>query len=118
LKTLIALIVVLFSTLPALADEADVEMVSARQIDGLWQFDVTATHPDTGADHMLNSIGVFTVDGKELAQIDVKRPSVGSATVTYRIPDVLIPKGLGRVIILAQCSVDGWAHSGIAIDLR
>ncbi len=117
MKVLFALVTALFLATPALADEAEITMVAARQIDGLWQFDVTVKHPDTGAEHMLRSIAVFT-DETILARISVQRPSVGFATVTYRIPGVAVDGTLDEVMLRAECSVDGWSKSGIPIALR
>jgi len=117
LKALFALVTALFLAAPAFAEEAAITMVAARQVDGLWQFDVTVEHPDSGAEHMLKAIAVFSGD-TILARIDVPRPSVGFSTVTYRIPGVVVDVGLDEVMLRALCSVDGWSESGIPITLR
>lgn len=117
MNKILALLITLIFALPAFADDVDVLMVKATQSDGLWNFEITVHHPDAGAEHMMDSIAIFTPDDVQLATAEIPKPSIGVLKVTAQIRDLLIAEGLEYVIIRGHCNSDGWTHEGIIIAL-
>ncbi len=117
MKTMLAILLTLTLSLPALADEVEVLMVKATQTDGLWLFSVTVQHPDASSDHMMNSIAIFLPDETKLATADIPMPSIGADHVSAQVKGVAIPEGVEYIIIRGHCSSDGWTHEGIIISL-
>lgn len=117
MKNLFAILVALTLSLPVYADEVDVLMVKAMQHDGMWQFNITVHHPDSGNDHMVDSIAIFTPDGTEITTIAVPTPHVGAEHVTIMITDIPLAQGTEYIMIRGHCNKDGWAHEGVMIYL-
>jgi len=117
-KTLITFLIALTTALPTLADEVEIRMVQAMQSNGLWKFEITVYHPDTGANHMYNSVAIFTPDETQIGYADVPMPSVGADHVTTQVLDVKIPEDVEYILIKGKCSDYGWTHEGVIIALR
>ena len=122
MKTLIAFLfaatTALSAALPALADEVEIRMVQAMQSDGLWKFEITVYHPDSGDEHMYSSIAIFTPDETQIGYADVPTPSIGADHVTTQVLNVAIPEDVEYIVIRGKCSDYGWTHDGIIIALR
>ncbi len=100
-------------TLTALATTAEadppvIEAVKASQQNGLWRFDVTLSHPDTGWDHYADGWRVVAPDGTVLGLRVLAHPHVNEQPFTRGLTGVKIPDHLTKVYIEAKCSRDGW----------
>lgn len=113
-----AIIVLLLTVLPATAGDVSLLMVRAKFSNGYWHFHVTAHHPDTGHEHMLDTVTVFSPDGDVLGTSVLSRPSYGSDHISTKIMNVTIPSEIDHVLIKAHCNVDGWSEPGMVIDLH
>lgn len=118
MKKLIAFLIAAITALPAFADEVEIRMVQAMQSNGLWKFEITVYHPDTGTDHMYNSVAIFTPNETQIGSADVPTPSIGADHVTTQVLDVHIPEEVEYILIRGKCSDYGWTHDGIVIALR
>lgn len=118
MKILIAALIALTLPLPALSAEVEIRMVQAMQSDGLWKFKITVYHPDTGVDHMYNSVAIFTPDETRIGYADVPNPSIGAGNVTTQVLGVTIPEDLEYIIIRGKCNDYGWTQTGTIIALR
>jgi hypothetical protein len=102
---------------PASAGEADVVAVEvAPQSPGVWRFDVTVRHGDTGWDHYADAWEVLSPDGTVLATRVLLHPHENEQPFTRSLPQVKIPKGVEQVILRAHDSVHG--HGGIEMTVR
>jgi len=117
-KLLIAALIALTIPLPALSAEVEIRMVQAMQSDGLWKFKVTVYHPDTGADHMYNSLAIFSPDETRIGYAEIPTPSIGAENVTTQVLNVDIPEDFDYIIIRGKCNDYGWAQDGVMIALR
>jgi hypothetical protein len=85
-----------------------VEDVKASHQNGLWRFDVTLSHPDTGWDHYADGWQVVAPDGTVLGLRVLTHPHVTEQPFTRGLSGVSLPDHLTRVYIEAKCSRDGW----------
>ena len=107
-KLLIVLIAV-SSVAPASAGSADVVAVHVIQTGpGLYRFDVTVRHPDTGWDHYADTWDVVGPDGRVLATRTLLHPHVDEQPFTRSLGGVRLPATIGRVTIRAHDNVDGF----------
>ena len=93
----------------ALADDAVIETVEARQSGSTWTFSVTLKHGDTGWNHYADLWQVFTPDGKLLGERVLLHPHVEEQPFTRSLSGVEIPDGIDEVVIRARDSVHGVA---------
>ena len=93
------------------AGEADVVGVSVKKsASGIYGFDVTVKHADTGWDHYADNWEVVGPDGTVIDRRVLFHPHVGEQPFTRSIPRVEVPDGVRSVIIRAHDSVHG--HGG------
>lgn len=118
MKLLIAALIALTLPLPARAAEVEIRMVQAMQSDGLWKFKITVYHPDSSAEHMYNSIAIFTPDETRIGYAEVPTPSIGADNVTTQVLNVTIPEDLEYIIVRGKCNDYGWTQTGTIIALR
>jgi len=93
------------------AGEADVVGVAVKKsVSGIYGFDVTVKHADTGWDHYADNWEVVGLDGAVIDRRVLFHPHVGEQPFTRSIPRVEIPVGVKSVVIRAHDSVHG--HGG------
>ncbi|SDX24682.1 hypothetical protein [Litoreibacter albidus] len=106
------------TALPALADQALIERVTARQSSNSWSFDVTISHPDTGWDHYADGWSVNAPDGTELGFRQLAHPHENEQPFTRSLSGVVVPEGVSEVIIRARDSVHGWSDKTYTVKLK
>ena len=115
----LALIALLMTSAPAIADPSDIVDAEARQnSDGRWNVSVTLRHPDTGWDHYADGWEVLSPDGTRLGYRELLHPHVHEQPFTRSLGGIEIPASLDHVMIRAKCSVDGWGEALYRLDLR
>ncbi|MBU2942450.1 hypothetical protein Q4525_15670 [Shimia thalassica] len=112
------LIFVLLMASPALAEAPVVENVQVQAVSGVWRFNVTLAHPDTGWDHYADGWRVETEDGSVLGTRELLHPHVDEQPFTRSLSGVSIPTGISTVFVRAKCSVDGWADTTVPVSLN
>ncbi len=105
-------------TSAALADQARVVEAEATASGGVWRFDVTISHPDTGWDHYANGWAVLDAEGNELGYRTLYHPHVDEQPFTRSLSGVQVPNGVDRVYIRADDSVHGPADELYEVILR
>ena len=103
---------------PALADQAKIERVTARQSGSGWSFNVTIRHPDTGWEHYADGWSVNTPDGTELGFRKLAHPHENEQPFTRSLSGVAIPEGINEVVIRARDSVHGWSDATYTVKLK
>lgn len=103
--------------LPAWADPASIEAVSARQSGDSWSFAVTLRHADTGWDDYADGWRVLAPDGTELGMRVLHHPHVDEQPFTRSLSSVQIPAGLTQVQIQARTNVEGWGDATVSVSL-
>ena len=111
-------IATLLLTSPALAGEAQVERVSARQSGNSWSFDVTVSHADTGWDHYADAWSVSAPDGTNLGTRKLAHPHETEQPFTRSLSGVVVPNGVNEVIIRARDNVHGWSSQSYTVKLK
>lgn len=102
----------------ALADPPRVVAASATsEGGGRWTISVTLEHPDTGWDHYASGWKVLAPDGTLLGQRDLTHPHVDEQPFERTLEGVAIPPGLGEVLIVARCTLDGWVAMPVILTL-
>lgn len=103
------------------ATAGDVEIVSAKagyQGPGLFRFEVTLKHADTGWDHYANRWRVLSTDGKTVyGTRKLLHPHVHEQPFTRALSNVRIPDGVTEVLISAQDSLHGVTKTGLRLSL-
>ncbi|PRY23763.1 hypothetical protein CLV78_104255 [Aliiruegeria haliotis] len=94
--------------LPAAADPAVIEDVTARPSGSGWTFSVTLRHGDTGWDDYADGWRVLSPDGTVLGTRVLAHPHENEQPFTRSLGGVAIPEGLGEVVIEASTSPEGW----------
>ncbi|MEW9918171.1 hypothetical protein AB2B41_01030 [Marimonas sp. MJW-29] len=103
---------------PAFADPPSISAVNAQQSGGLWRFDVTITHGDTGWDHYADGWRVLDPQGNELGVRNLAHPHVDEQPFTRSLSGVRVPDGVTEVDIQARDNVSGWAPTKRRVQLR
>jgi hypothetical protein len=102
----------------ALAGEADVVGVEARQGDnGTWRFDVTVAHADEGWDHYADLWEVVGPDGAVLGSRVLAHPHVDEQSFTRSLSGISIGETIGSVTVRARDSVHGFGGAEMTVDL-
>jgi hypothetical protein len=116
-KLLIVLIAV-SSVAPAFAGSADVVAVHVIQTGpGLYRFDVTVRHPDTGWDHYADKWDVVGPNGRVLATRTLLHPHVDEQPFTRSLGGVRLPATIGRVTVRAHDNVDGFGSLTQTVEI-
>jgi hypothetical protein len=103
----------------AYAGEADVVSVRAKATgDGVYRFDVSVRHDDTGWDHYANKWQVLAPDGRVLGTRELLHPHVDEQPFTRSLSGVGIPADITQVIIRAYDSVHDDGGAEIVVDLE
>jgi len=115
--TRIAVVLTLLTSMPALADPAEVLDITARASGDTWRFDVTIAHPDTGWDDYANGWRVELEDGTILGTRILHHPHVNEQPFTRSLSGVEIPAGVDQVMIRASTNVEGWGDTTTVFPL-
>ena len=91
------------STLAGEADILDVKV--SRQGSGIYGFEVTLKHADTGWKHYADGFIVVGPDGKQLGKRTLYHPHVNEQPFTRSLSGVKIPKDIKMVTIRAHDKV-------------
>ncbi len=98
-----------FAVAPAAAGEADVVAVNVVKTGaGVYRFDVTVRHADTGWEHYADAWEVLAPDGTVLARRILVHPHVDEQPFTRSLSGVKVPDGLNMVRIRARDKVHGY----------
>ena len=108
----------ILSASQAVADQAKIEDVTARQSGGAWTFSVTIRHGDTGWDHYADAWSVNAPDGTELGRRDLAHPHENEQPFTRSLSGVAVPPSVSEVIIRAHDSVHGWSDQTFKVKLK
>ncbi len=101
------------------AGEADVEQVRVRwEGPGLYRFDVTLRHGDTGWQHYADRWDVVGPDGAVLGARTLFHPHETEQPFTRALTGVRIPAGVSRVTIRAHDKVHGLGGRTISVELK
>ena len=101
-----------------------VEVRATRDQDGLWTFEVTVKHPDTGWDDYADGWDVVAPDGAVFKSSPadaftrtLAHPHVVEQPFTRAQSGIAIPDGVTRVIVRAHDIVDGFGGKTVTVDL-
>ena len=110
----------LIAALPAMvfSGEADVTGVEVRQTDsGIYHFDVTVRHDDTGWDHYADKWDVVAPDGTVLGTRTLYHPHVDEQPFTRSLSGVAIADTISEVSVRAHDSVHAYGGKTVTVAL-
>ena len=84
---------------------------------GVYRFDVTVAHGDTGWTHYANKWDVVAPDGTVLGTRELLHPHETEQPFTRSLSGVIIPPGVHRVTLRAHDFVHGYGGAEIMLDL-
>ena len=102
----------------ALAGEADV--IGAKvtpTAPGVYRFDVTVRHADSGWQHYADRWEVLAPDGAVLATRELLHPHETEQPFTRSLSGVRVPAGLETVRLRAHASVHGYGGKELVVDI-
>ena len=102
----------------AFADPAVIESVHASQRGGLWTFDVTISHADTGWSHFSDAWRILDKDGNQLAIRELIHPHVDEEPLTRSLSGIELPDGITSVDIQTRDTQSGWHSNKKTVQLR
>ncbi len=101
-----------------MAGEADVLAVEVHQTSsGVYRFDVTVKHDDTGWDHYADKWDVLDEQGEVLATRVLHHPHVNEQTFIRSLSGVKIPQDMKKVILRAHDYVHHYGGKTVIVDL-
>jgi hypothetical protein len=100
-------------------DYAQVRRVVARETSsGVWRFDVTLRHDDTGWDHYADEWQVLdAATGDILGTRKLAHPHVDEQPFTRSQSGIAIPPETSVVIVRGKCNVHGFGGREVEVDL-
>lgn len=112
------MLVPLLAAGPAAAGEADVTAVKVSKTgDGVYRFDVTVRHADTGWQHYADRWEVLSPDGEVLGTRVLAHPHVEEQPFTRSLGGVRVPAEIRTVRVRAGDSVHGTGGAEIDVAL-
>ena len=112
----VGLVVALSAT--AFAGEADVTSVEVRQTDrGIFHFDVTVRHDDSGWDHYADKWDVLAPDETVLGTRTLYHPHVDEQPFTRSLSGVEIAETISEVRVRAHDSVHAYGGKTVTVVL-
>ena len=100
------------------AGEADVVSAKAQKsADGVYSFQVTVKHGDTGWDHYANKWDIVGPDGTVLGTRELLHPHEHEQPFRRSLGGVEVPKGVKMVTIRAHDSVHGYGGKQVSVEL-
>ena len=115
-RTILSFLVLMLAD-PASSDPARIVAVEATSSGGVWRFDVTLAHGDTGWDDYADGWRVETQDGDVLGTRELLHPHVEEQPFTRSLGGVKIPEGITKIVIRARTNVTGWDEPVFTVDL-
>ncbi len=106
--------------LPAIvfAGEADVTHVEVRQTaNGIFHFDVTVRHDDTGWDHYVDRWDVLTPDGTVAGSRTLYHPHVDEQPFTRSLSGVKVADTISELTVRAHDSVHAYGGKTVTVVL-
>jgi hypothetical protein len=104
---------------PTQAGEADVVAAQAvRDGAGIYRFQVTVAHADTGWDHYADKWDVVGPDGSLLGTRVLVHPHENEQPFTRSLGGVAIPAGVDRVTIRAHDSVHEYGGKEMTVEIK
>jgi hypothetical protein len=102
----------------ASAGEAEIVAVNViKSGPGVYRFDVTVRHADTGWDHYADGWDVLDSDGKILGKRVLYHPHVDEQPFTRSLGGVAIPAGTESVGVRVHDKVHGFGSKIFTVDL-
>lgn len=103
---------------PAFADPATVRKATLSQSGGLYTFNVTVSHADTGWDHYVDAWRIKDESGTVLGTRELAHPHVNEQPFTRSLSGVRIPDGVKTVTIEARDNLSGWSSNALQVKVR
>jgi len=98
--------------------EADVTGVEVRQTaSGIFHFDVTVRHDDTGWDHYVDKWDVLAPDGTVLGTRTLYHPHVDEQPFTRSLSGVDVAESISEVTVRAHDSVHAYGGKTVTVVL-
>ena len=102
----------------AMAGEADVvDVTVSEQRDGVFRFDVTVAHADTGWEHYADRWEVVAPDGTILGTRTLLHPHENEQPFTRSLSGVAIPSDIDTVTVRAHDNVHGLGGAEMTVRL-
>lgn len=101
----------------ASAGEADVLDVQLRNSGGIYTFEVTVAHQDTGWDHYADKWEIVDDHGNILATRTLHHPHVDEQPFTRSLSGVAIAPGIKEVAVQAHDSVHGYGGRVLPVKI-
>jgi len=101
----------------AWAGEADVVDVRVSGANGIYRFDVTVKHADTGWDHYADAFEVVSPDGQILGTRVLLHPHVSEQPFTRSLGGMRLPDDLKAVDVRARDKVHGLGGAVMRVSL-
>ena len=102
----------------AMAGEADVvDVTVSEQSDGVFRFDVTVAHADTGWEHYADRWEVVAPDGTILGTRTLLHPHENEQPFTRSLSGVAIPPDIATVTVRAHDNVHGLGGAEMTVRL-
>lgn len=101
----------------ALADPAKINSVRSSKESGLWRFDVTISHADTGWEHFADAWRILDADNNQIAIRELIHPHVDEQPLTRSLSGVTLPDGLTEVGLQVRDTVAGWSPDIMRVQL-
>lgn len=112
------LMLLCMTAMPLYAGEADVLGVTVKERgNGLYQFDVTASHADAGWEHYLDKWDILTPDGELLGSRTLFHPHVDEQPFTRSLVGVRVPEGVKEVTVRAHDTVHGYGGKEMTVAI-
>ena len=113
----LSIAVVAFSA-PAFGQGAEIVGAQAtQQSEGVWRFDVTVKHDDSGWDDYADAWEIRDGEGTVLGKRVLAHPHVNEQPFTRSLSGVEIPAGIARVVIRAHDNVEGYSGNEFVLEL-
>ena len=102
----------------AMAGEADVIGVKVHGGSGVYSFDVTVKHADSGWDHYADKWDVVGPKGKILGTRVLFHPHENEQPFTRSLGGVKIPAGITSVTLRAHDKIHGYGGKEVTVKLK
>jgi hypothetical protein len=115
----IALSIALFLTAQAAsADNAVINSVRAGKDGGLWTFNVSISHGDTGWAHFSDAWRILDKDGNQIAIRALIHPHVDEQPLTRSLSGIELPKGTTEVGVQVRDTIAGWSPDITRVEIK
>ena len=118
MNKLILSIPLLIAAQVATADPAAINSVRVSKEGGLYKFDVTISHGDTGWDHFSDAWRILDTDGNQLAIRELIHPHVEEQPLTRSLSGVELPAGTTEVRVQVRETQSGWGKKIRKVQIK